>query len=80
MEDRCHPGDAPVAPVPSQFLTTTGRRGCAAGAILAHSPVPAQSALTAADVLDLACRAILGGVGITDPEDARAVLAALWAG
>jgi hypothetical protein len=72
--------DAPAAVVRSQFLTTTGRRGYAAAAILAHSPVPAQSALTAADLLDLTCRAILGGVGITDPEDARVVLATLWAG
>jgi hypothetical protein len=73
-------GDAPAAAVSSQFLTTSGRRGYAAAAILAHNPGPAQAALTAADVLDLTCRAILGGVGITDPEDARAVLATLWAG
>ena len=59
------------------FLTSTRQRGTAAGIIHARAGVDLDTALTAADVLDLGSSATLAIAGITDPDHARLVLAAL---
>jgi hypothetical protein len=61
------------------FLTTTGRRGTTAGMIFTHGGYDLDTAVTVADTLDLLAGATLAAAGITRPEDARAILTALWA-
>jgi hypothetical protein len=61
------------------FLTSTGRRGTTAGMIYSHRGHDLDAAVTIADALDLLAGAALTAAGITNPDDARAILATLWA-
>jgi hypothetical protein len=59
------------------FLTTTGRRGAAAGTIFMRGG-DFDRAVDVVNALDLLGGAALAAVGITDPDEARTILAALW--
>jgi hypothetical protein len=61
------------------FLTTTGRRGTTAGMIYSRGGHNLDSAVTIADTLDLLAGSALAAAGVTNRDDACAILATLWA-
>jgi hypothetical protein len=59
------------------FLTTSGRRGAAAGTIFTGG-VGFDRAVDIVNALDLLSGGVLAAVGISDPDEARTILATLW--